>query len=244
MIWARPPIGETPRPMPPIAGPVPGAAPPFSSASATEESKNVAVGLAALLEMRQSPPRPVPARVPAPVPAMTPAVLPAPAAVPPVPVPSADFASYVAAAASQRFLANALLSGAVGTGPAPAAPAAASAAPTAAPASAVPNPLSGYGRQRLPPGAAVPDRRLSQLQHQQHMQMQQQMQQQRPAPAPAVPRPPAGRAAAEPTTIRTEEIEAALASKPQRGKKRENLTTGERKELTKTRNREHARITR
>ena len=47
-----------------------------------------------------------------------------------------------------------------------------------------------------------------------------------------------------PTSVREEEIKAALTSKPQRGKKRDNLTAEERKELTKTRNREHARTTR
>ena len=46
------------------------------------------------------------------------------------------------------------------------------------------------------------------------------------------------------TSVREEEIKAALTSKPQRGKKRDNLTAEERKELTKTRNREHARTTR
>mmetsp|Transcript_7893 Transcript_7893/g.15994 ORF Transcript_7893/g.15994 Transcript_7893/m.15994 type:complete len:301 (+) Transcript_7893:63-965(+) len=46
------------------------------------------------------------------------------------------------------------------------------------------------------------------------------------------------------TTVREDEIKAALESRPQRGKKRDNLTALERKELTKTRNREHARSTR
>lgn len=74
--------------------------------------------------------------------------------------------------------------------------------------------------------------------------------------SPAHPIPPVVGMAAEsppatrvPTTassssVRDEEIKAALASKPQRGKKRNNLTAEERKELTKTRNREHARTTR
>lgn len=47
-----------------------------------------------------------------------------------------------------------------------------------------------------------------------------------------------------PEAIRKEQIERALHSKPQRGKKRENLTESERLELTRTRNREHARSTR
>eukprot|EP00814_Leptocylindrus_danicus_P019453 CAMPEP_0116042960 /NCGR_PEP_ID=MMETSP0321-20121206/26039_1 /TAXON_ID=163516 /ORGANISM="Leptocylindrus danicus var. danicus, Strain B650" /LENGTH=583 /DNA_ID=CAMNT_0003523613 /DNA_START=100 /DNA_END=1851 /DNA_ORIENTATION=+ len=44
--------------------------------------------------------------------------------------------------------------------------------------------------------------------------------------------------------IRKEEVEAALRSKPQRGRKRENLSEQERLELTRTRNREHAKTTR
>ena len=44
--------------------------------------------------------------------------------------------------------------------------------------------------------------------------------------------------------VRREQIQAALQSKPQRGKKRKNLTENERLELTRTRNREHARSTR
>ncbi len=44
--------------------------------------------------------------------------------------------------------------------------------------------------------------------------------------------------------IRREEVEAALKSKPQRGRKRENLSVLERLELTRTRNREHAKSTR
>jgi hypothetical protein len=44
--------------------------------------------------------------------------------------------------------------------------------------------------------------------------------------------------------IHSEKIEAALKSKPQRGKKRENLNASERLELTRTRNREHAKSTR
>lgn len=44
--------------------------------------------------------------------------------------------------------------------------------------------------------------------------------------------------------IRSEEVEAALRSKPQRGKKRNNLSVLERLELTRTRNREHAKCTR
>jgi len=45
-------------------------------------------------------------------------------------------------------------------------------------------------------------------------------------------------------TIRQDQIEAALRSKPQRGRKRENLSVLERLELTRTRNREHAKSTR
>lgn len=45
-------------------------------------------------------------------------------------------------------------------------------------------------------------------------------------------------------TVRSTEIEAALKSKPQRGRKRENLSELERLELTRTRNREHAKSTR
>lgn len=48
----------------------------------------------------------------------------------------------------------------------------------------------------------------------------------------------------EPHTIRKDQIEAALRSKPQRGRKRENLSVLERLELTRTRNREHAKSTR
>ena len=44
--------------------------------------------------------------------------------------------------------------------------------------------------------------------------------------------------------IRQDQIEAALKSKPQRGRKRENLSVLERAELTRTRNREHAKSTR
>lgn len=44
--------------------------------------------------------------------------------------------------------------------------------------------------------------------------------------------------------IRSSEVEAALRSKPQRGRKRENLNGLERLALTRTRNREHAKHTR
>jgi hypothetical protein len=44
--------------------------------------------------------------------------------------------------------------------------------------------------------------------------------------------------------VRRQEIEAALRSKPQRGRKRDNLSEVERLELTRTRNREHAKSTR
>jgi hypothetical protein len=49
---------------------------------------------------------------------------------------------------------------------------------------------------------------------------------------------------AEQTSIRQKEIEKALRSKPQRGRKRANLNEIERLELTRTRNREHAKSTR
>jgi hypothetical protein len=45
-------------------------------------------------------------------------------------------------------------------------------------------------------------------------------------------------------SMRQEKVEAALKSKPQRGRKRENLSELERLELTRTRNREHAKSTR
>ena len=48
----------------------------------------------------------------------------------------------------------------------------------------------------------------------------------------------------ESENIRKGEVEAALRSKPQRGRKRENLNAEERLELTRTRNREHAKSTR
>ena len=44
--------------------------------------------------------------------------------------------------------------------------------------------------------------------------------------------------------LRQEQIDAALRSKPQRGRKRDNLSVRERLELTRTRNREHAKSTR
>jgi hypothetical protein len=44
--------------------------------------------------------------------------------------------------------------------------------------------------------------------------------------------------------VRTDEVEKALMSKPQRGKKRNNLNNDERKELTRSRNRLHAKTTR
>jgi hypothetical protein len=44
--------------------------------------------------------------------------------------------------------------------------------------------------------------------------------------------------------VRSEKIRDALNSKPQRGKKRQNLNNLERQELTRTRNREHAKSTR
>mmetsp|Transcript_19821 Transcript_19821/g.30627 ORF Transcript_19821/g.30627 Transcript_19821/m.30627 type:complete len:604 (-) Transcript_19821:156-1967(-) len=48
----------------------------------------------------------------------------------------------------------------------------------------------------------------------------------------------------KPDHVRKSEIEAALRSRPQRGRKRENLSNEERLELTRTRNREHAKSTR
>lgn len=45
-------------------------------------------------------------------------------------------------------------------------------------------------------------------------------------------------------SIRRDKIEAALQSLPQRGRKRDNLSENERLELTRTRNREHAKSTR
>lgn len=44
--------------------------------------------------------------------------------------------------------------------------------------------------------------------------------------------------------IRKEEVEKALLSKPQRGRRRDNLSNSERLELARTRNREHAKSTR
>lgn len=57
---------------------------------------------------------------------------------------------------------------------------------------------------------------------------------------PIAPKEPKGQI----ITVRVEEVEAALRSKPQRGKKRDNLNGLERLELTRTRNREHAKNTR
>jgi len=45
-------------------------------------------------------------------------------------------------------------------------------------------------------------------------------------------------------SVRTDKIQDALNSRPQRGKKRRNLNEQERLELTRTRNREHAKCTR
>ena len=44
--------------------------------------------------------------------------------------------------------------------------------------------------------------------------------------------------------VRRNKIENALRSKPQRGRKRDDLSVEERMELTRTRNREHAKSTR
>jgi len=46
------------------------------------------------------------------------------------------------------------------------------------------------------------------------------------------------------SAIRIEKVEEALRSKPQRGRKRDDLSEYERVELTRTRNREHAKSTR
>jgi hypothetical protein len=46
------------------------------------------------------------------------------------------------------------------------------------------------------------------------------------------------------SSVRMEKVEAALRSKPQRGRKRDDLSENERVELTRTRNREHAKCTR
>ena len=65
-----------------------------------------------------------------------------------------------------------------------------------------------------------------------------------PNSAAACPVKSGTEAAAVKAAVRTTEIEAALRSKPQRGKKRDNLSDLERLELTRTRNREHAKSTR
>lgn len=62
------------------------------------------------------------------------------------------------------------------------------------------------------------------------------------APTPS-PRDVASRKALE-VDVRSDKILNALNSKPQRGKKRRDLSDMERQELTRTRNREHARSTR
>eukprot|EP00980_Cylindrotheca_fusiformis_P013041 scaffold3267_cov140-Cylindrotheca_fusiformis.AAC.3 len=53
-----------------------------------------------------------------------------------------------------------------------------------------------------------------------------------------------GNESAEAREIRKEKVEAALRSKPQRGRKRDDLSDKERQELTRSRNREHAKTTR
>lgn len=66
------------------------------------------------------------------------------------------------------------------------------------------------------------------------------------------PSPPSTRAQTETadtrerpdSLVRKEQVEAALKSKPQRGRKRDDLNDMERLELTRTRNREHAKTTR
>ena len=50
--------------------------------------------------------------------------------------------------------------------------------------------------------------------------------------------------ASPPKKVRPEQIEAALRSKPQRGRRRDELNELERRELNRTRNREHAKTTR
>lgn len=62
--------------------------------------------------------------------------------------------------------------------------------------------------------------------------------------APIAPIAPSGKPDVKKDFIRKARIEAALKSKPQRGRKRENLSGLERQELTRTRNREHAKTTR
>jgi hypothetical protein len=59
--------------------------------------------------------------------------------------------------------------------------------------------------------------------------------------APSIDRTLSGEAA---EAVRAEKVEEALRSKSQRGKKREDLSEKERVELTRTRNREHAKSTR
>ena len=56
--------------------------------------------------------------------------------------------------------------------------------------------------------------------------------------------PPRATVQKESHPVRPEKIAAALRSKPQRGRKRDNLSAMERLELTRTRNREHAKSTR
>ena len=58
------------------------------------------------------------------------------------------------------------------------------------------------------------------------------------------PRRPAASVLAFDVDVRTEKIRGALNSKHQRGKKRQDLNQLERQELTRTRNREHAKSTR
>lgn len=69
------------------------------------------------------------------------------------------------------------------------------------------------------------------------------------APAAATPTPSTGETQppikdSVQDSIRPEEVEKALRSKPQRGRKRNNLNSDERQELARTRNREHAKSTR
>ena len=89
-----------------------------------------------------------------------------------------------------------------------------------------------------PPAASKPEPTTSPVKSSQHA-----------APAsneskPASPAPAVAAASATSSTVRHEKVEEALRSKPQRGKKRDDLSEKERMELTRTRNREHAKSTR
>mmetsp|Transcript_14204 Transcript_14204/g.31020 ORF Transcript_14204/g.31020 Transcript_14204/m.31020 type:complete len:523 (+) Transcript_14204:492-2060(+) len=64
------------------------------------------------------------------------------------------------------------------------------------------------------------------------------------SPGRSVPEQNNGGRSRSGSVIRRDQVEAALRSKPQRGRKREDLSELERLELTRTRNREHAKSTR